>query len=804
MAMAKSSLTTVNAADFGFNALDATDALQKAIDSGADRVIVPKMDSDWTIRPIVLTQDNQEILFESGVTLYAKKGEFKGEHDSLLRMEMRKNITLTGYGATFKMRCEDYRQPPYISSGHRMAILILGCANIQVFGLCIASAGAYGLYIGSYSPEKFISSQNILIKDVILTENDLASSGIPSGVNVRFENCIFSNSRRRTRRQTLQVSTQESSYQTSQIENDHPLGAWTDPKDRLNFHLSDFPLVPEGGVSFGRKSFIVPEHLHDAFEINYLHSGEMSLELEGSRKLRFQGGNLAIIQPGISHAGEYDMAQPGELLWMTIKFNADHAEKGTPFSPEELKGMNEIFQKAGSRVINAPPEMKTLFQELQSILRVQKKESLAIIRTSWLKTLLIQMIIATFKAFASSSFQIEKNFIVKAKEYIEANASQKISLPMIAAHVGLSLPGFCKYFKDQVGQTPAVYMMRVRCSKAREMLMRTLIPITQIAYDLGFSSSQHFAGAFKKYTGMTPLEFRKKFRITPEVSIQYESWNALQRLENIQMINCYFKNQYDGGILLWMIQKDDRRDISFKFEHCHVKGGMYGLEVGKIMEWGPKGSMVFSHCTFSNNMDAGIKIVDKRPKALLKFEHCLIQNAGYGALMFEGNSEDIEMSDCVINDFELRPFMRVYGKVAALRGDLVVNNPHEVPIERNTNLKITKNKIAAPKVFLESPKERMMLKAGALLELSAREIKPDASNPTNKTEIEKVIFSIQRGERIIGTWEVNHAPWEVKADTSKYEPGIYLLSAKAISRHNANAVGFDVVPIQISSKNCLS
>ena len=88
--------TTANAAWWGFDPADSTAALQGAIDSGAQRVVVPYMGSDWIVLPIKLASD-QEIIFEPGVVVTAKKGAFRGRGDSLFSAANQTNITLRGY-----------------------------------------------------------------------------------------------------------------------------------------------------------------------------------------------------------------------------------------------------------------------------------------------------------------------------------------------------------------------------------------------------------------------------------------------------------------------------------------------------------------------------------------------------------------------------------------------------------------------------------------------------------------------------------------------------------------------------------
>ena len=96
-----------NAAWWGFDEADSTHALQSAINSGARRVIVPKMRRDWVVRPINLA-GNQELVFEDGVVVTARREEFKGKGDCLFRGVDIHNLSIRGYGATWRMQKVDY------------------------------------------------------------------------------------------------------------------------------------------------------------------------------------------------------------------------------------------------------------------------------------------------------------------------------------------------------------------------------------------------------------------------------------------------------------------------------------------------------------------------------------------------------------------------------------------------------------------------------------------------------------------------------------------------------------------------
>ena len=70
----------VKASSFGFDKDDATKCLQKAIDSGAEKVIVDNVGSPWIISPVKL-RSNLELVFADGVQVKALKGSYKSKID---------------------------------------------------------------------------------------------------------------------------------------------------------------------------------------------------------------------------------------------------------------------------------------------------------------------------------------------------------------------------------------------------------------------------------------------------------------------------------------------------------------------------------------------------------------------------------------------------------------------------------------------------------------------------------------------------------------------------------------------------
>jgi AraC-like DNA-binding protein len=82
----------------------------------------------------------------------------------------------------------------------------------------------------------------------------------------------------------------------------------------------------------------------------------------------------------------------------------------------------------------------------------------------------------------------------------------------IADKLGFGTTGFIKRFKHETGLTPADFAQRIKIEEARRRLTDTGNSITEIAFKLGFSTSQYFSSVFRKYTGATPREYRNSTR----------------------------------------------------------------------------------------------------------------------------------------------------------------------------------------------------------------------------------------------------------------------------------------------------
>ena len=177
----------VRASSFGWNGEDATAALQAALDSGAQRVVVDDVGAPWNIRPVFLRRSNLEVVIADGVEVRAKRGAFKGVNDCLLTVGPNvSNVVLRGDGqATLAMNKKDYQdQANYDFSEWRHAVAISGGRDITVRDLTILSSGGDGVYVRD-------AAQNVRLDRLVCRDHHRQGISVISAVGLRVSNCVF-------------------------------------------------------------------------------------------------------------------------------------------------------------------------------------------------------------------------------------------------------------------------------------------------------------------------------------------------------------------------------------------------------------------------------------------------------------------------------------------------------------------------------------------------------------------------------------------------------------------------------------
>src|SRR5689334_2940484 len=100
----------------------------------------------------------------------------------------------------------------------------------------------------------------------------------------------------------------------------------------------------------------------------------------------------------------------------------------------------------------------------------------------------------------------------RAIERLRSDSDADVSLAALASDAGLSRFHFCRAFKESTGLSPHAWLRQQRLEQAMNMLRDTDAPIATVAEKLGYASQTAFTAAFKKLTGETPSDWRRRMR----------------------------------------------------------------------------------------------------------------------------------------------------------------------------------------------------------------------------------------------------------------------------------------------------
>lgn len=123
-----------------------------------------------------------------------------------------------------------------------------------------------------------------------------------------------------------------------------------------------------------------------------------------------------------------------------------------------------------------------------------------------------------FSVFSGQRLHDDQD-IHKAQSYIEEQIKGEISVEQIADHVNMSKRNFIRRFKNATRLNPVEYIQRTKIEVAKKALELGNANIADVTYSIGYNDLKTFRSLFKKITGLTPLDYRNKYKSQFESSI---------------------------------------------------------------------------------------------------------------------------------------------------------------------------------------------------------------------------------------------------------------------------------------------
>ena len=255
------------------------------------------------------------------------------------------------------------------------------------------------------------------------------------------------------------------------------------------------------------RSFQIPVHWHDEFEIIYVRSGFLAVSISGESYIG-KTGEAFVVSPGNLHLMG---SQTGTVDYYTFLFPLKYISFRTDDMLDEklLEPLNSGHLMICPRVKDTAKE---LCEQLVDIYMAKKDESESKITTQvGTKIILLQFILEMWKkGFVIENDTSGRNTVEKEMvSYIQQNFTGKISLREFGEQFHLSEKYISRYFKEHFHITLSQYVTYLRLEHAKQLLQDTDIPVTDVAMQSGYQNVSYFIRSFQKAYAVSPLKYRK-------------------------------------------------------------------------------------------------------------------------------------------------------------------------------------------------------------------------------------------------------------------------------------------------------
>jgi transcriptional regulator GlxA family with amidase domain len=116
-----------------------------------------------------------------------------------------------------------------------------------------------------------------------------------------------------------------------------------------------------------------------------------------------------------------------------------------------------------------------------------------------------------FSSYVFNEAKNRKDFR-ELQAWIVSHPDTDLSVEILADRMAMSPRNFSRLFCQEIGMTPAKFIERIRLEAARNMILRTDLPMESVASKSGFNTSEQMRRTFQRFLKITPQEYRANFK----------------------------------------------------------------------------------------------------------------------------------------------------------------------------------------------------------------------------------------------------------------------------------------------------
>lgn len=264
------------------------------------------------------------------------------------------------------------------------------------------------------------------------------------------------------------------------------------------------PLHVWYGENFASDPGISPFHTHTAHELLLVLEGEVSMHIAG-KSYRLHAGQMAVINAVEAH-DLFPETYPYRRIGVHITTEELHRILGNFSLASVILRHGEDF----CHVLSPAGETEVITELLWGMVREYTAPAPMgeRILAHRFEELLIRLSRACPQAFAEYGRDGQMEEVCRL---IDREFSREITVEELAKMHFFSTRYFIRRFHRAVGYTPHRYLLLRRLAESRVLLSTTALSVTHVAASCGFGDAGGFVRAFRKETGVTPGEYRRRY-----------------------------------------------------------------------------------------------------------------------------------------------------------------------------------------------------------------------------------------------------------------------------------------------------
>lgn len=262
----------------------------------------------------------------------------------------------------------------------------------------------------------------------------------------------------------------------------------------------------------------LPLHRNEGIEISFLAGGEIAARIE-DRFQTLRHDEFLVTRPWQPHQLGNPHVGASRLIWLILDLDVrrPHQEWRWPawivLSRADLAELTRCLRQNEQFIWHGSPDIRRCFLGIASA--IEKGDAAAC--TSRLAVLINEVLLVVLDNFRARRISLQQSLTSGERtlnQFVSelTNAlGEPWTLEKMAANCHMGVTQFVHHFRQVTNLTPARYLAQARIRRAAKLLAQEpKQPITDIALDCGFSSSQYFANVFTRQMGHSPRAFRKR------------------------------------------------------------------------------------------------------------------------------------------------------------------------------------------------------------------------------------------------------------------------------------------------------